>query len=214
MNMEKKKNTVKHLLGSSSYVRWAILISVTTIFSLFLYPNLVIKEQVYEIGDVAERDIKATKDFLIEDYDATEINRRQARENVLTVYDYNSTLYSKLNQQIHAAFENIRTVYNADIRLAEDEIEPSETDLTAETQQPSVSDLVWEKKPEFQEKLGVAISDGAFNILEKEAFSQDIESYIDKILSDIFGNGVVTNKELFLKEMDKGIILRDIKTKS
>jgi len=217
MNIGKNISALKLSLATSDYVRWAILIAVTAIFTLFLYPNLVIKEPLYKIGDVAERDIKATKDFLIEDYDATEANRRQAMENVLTVYDYNSTLFSKLNQQINTAFENIRAVIDTENTTGTDETdenEPSETDSTTDAQQPSVSDLVWKKKPEFEEKLGVAVSDGAFGILENEAFSQNIESFIDKILSDIFENGVVTNKELFLKEMNKGIILRDIKTKT
>ena len=78
MNLEKQKISIKNFFGTSDFVRWGILIAVTTIFTVFLYPNLVIKEQLYEIGDVAERDVKATKDFLIEDHDATEVGRRQA----------------------------------------------------------------------------------------------------------------------------------------
>jgi putative nucleotidyltransferase with HDIG domain len=214
MSIEKKKTAIKLFLGTSDVVRWAILIAVATIFTLFLYPNLIIKEPLYKIGDVAERDIKATKDFLIEDLEATEANRRQAMASVLTVYDYNSTLFSKLSQHIHAAFLDVRTIYNTEITADTNEAEQSQTDATTKTQQPSVADLVWQKKPEFEKKLGVAVSDGAYGILEKEAFSQNIENLITKILSDIFENGVVINKELFLKEMDKGILLRDIKTKS
>jgi len=215
MNIEKKKISIKNFFDTSDYVRWAILVGVTTIFTVFLYPNLVIKEQLYEIGDVAERDIKATKDFLIEDHNATEVSRRQAMENALTVYDYNSTLYSKLTQQVNTAFDRVRTVFNTENTTNADEREPSETLSTnKDTHQVPVSDLAWKKKPEFEEKLGVEVSDGAFSILEKDAFSQDIANFINKILSDILENGVVTNKELLLKEIDKGIILRDIRTKT
>jgi len=215
MTIEKKKIPIKNFFDTSDYVRWAILVGVTTIFTVFLYPNLVIKEQLYEIGDVAEKDIKATKDFLIEDHNATEVNRRQAMENALTVYDYNSTLYSKLTQQVNTAFDRIRTVFNTENTTNADEREPSETlSINKDTHQAPVSDLVWKNKSEFEEKLGVEVSDGAFSILEKDAFSQDIANFINKILSDILENGVVTNKELLLKEIDKGIILRDIRTKT
>ncbi|UCD33489.1 MAG: hypothetical protein JSV38_06400 [Desulfobacterales bacterium] len=215
MSIEKKKISIKNFFGTSEYVRWAILVCVTTIFTVFLYPNLIMKEQLYEIGDVAERDIKATKDFLIEDHDATEASRRQAMEKVMTVYDHNSALYSKLNQQVNTAFSSVRAVFYTDNDLNTDEGEPSEP-LTTNMNilQVPVSELVWKKKAEFEEKLGVAVSDGAFRILEKEAFSQEIANYINQILSDILENGVVTNKELFLKEIDKGIILRDIRTKT
>ncbi|UCD90059.1 MAG: HDIG domain-containing protein [Desulfobacterales bacterium] len=215
MSIEKKKISIKNFFDTSEYVRWAILVCVTTIFTVFLYPNLIMKEQLYEIGDVAERDIKATKDFLIEDHDATEASRRQAMEKVMTVYDHNSALYSKLNQQVNTAFSSVRAVFYTDNDLNTDEGEPSEP-LTTNMNilQVPVSELVWKKKAEFEEKLGVAVSDGAFRILEKEAFSQEIANYINQILSDILENGVVTNKELFLKEIDKGIILRDIRTKT
>ena len=66
----------------------------------------------------------------------------------------------------------------------------------------------------FEEKTGVPISDGAFAILEKEGFSQDIEILLIRILTEILDNGVVTNKELLLREIDKGITLRDIHTKT
>ena len=57
------------------------------------------------------------------------------------------------------------------------------------------------------------MSNGAYKILENEAFSQNIATLITSILKEIFDNGVVTNKELLLRETDKGIILRDIRTK-
>ncbi|MGD8980567.1 MAG: HD domain-containing protein, partial [Desulfobacterales bacterium] len=51
-------------------------------------------------------------------------------------------------------------------------------------------------------------------ILELEAFSSDILNLISGILKEIYDNGVVANKEMLLKETDRGIILSDIKTKN
>ncbi len=116
MNLEESifLKPVKKLFGTSDYVRWGILIGITMIFTIFIFPNLIIKEQSYKIGDVAERDIKATKDFLIEDKDATAISRRQAVENVLTVYDHDVTLVIELTQKIKAAFDDLRSIFETE----------------------------------------------------------------------------------------------------
>ena len=53
MNIEKSKISLGELFGASNYVRLGILISVSIIFTILLYPNLVIKEQTYRVGDVA-----------------------------------------------------------------------------------------------------------------------------------------------------------------
>ena len=69
-------------------------------------------------------------------------------------------------------------------------------------------------KEEFERKIGFSVSNGAYKILEKEKFSDDIAKLITKILSIILQNGVVSNKVILLKEADKGIILRSIETSS
>jgi putative nucleotidyltransferase with HDIG domain len=212
MKIEKDKISLKKFFGTSDHVRWSILIGVTIIFTILLYPNLVIKKHSYKLGDVAEKNIKATKDFLIEDKEATEANRREAVEKLLTVYDHDVTLSQTINQNVKKAFNDIRTVFKAEENQNKIALKPSETASTG-TISTSVHDLIWQQKAEFEEKIGISVSDGAYNILEKENFLPDIANLICSILKEILDNGVVTNKELLLKETDNGIILRDISTK-
>ncbi|MBW2639473.1 MAG: HDIG domain-containing protein [Deltaproteobacteria bacterium] len=215
--MKIKKNKIslislKKFFGTSDHVRWSILIGVTIIFTILLYPNLVVKKHSYKLGDVAEKNIKATKDFLIEDKDATEVNRREAVAKVLTVYDHDVTLSQTINRNVKKAFNDIRTVFNAEKNQDKIALIPSETASTG-TIATSVHDLLWQQKADFEEKIGISVSDGAYNILEKENFLPNIATLICSILKEILDNGVVTNKELILKETDNGIILRDISTK-
>ena len=215
--MKIKKNKIslislKKFFGTSDHVRWSILIGVTIIFTILLYPNLVVKKHSYKLGDVAEKNIKATKDFLIEDKDATEVNRREAVAKVLTVYDHDVTLSQTINQNVKKAFNDIRTVFNAEKNQDKIALIPSETASTG-TIATSVHDLLWQQKTDFEEKIGISVSDGAYNLLEKENFLPNIATLICSILKEILDNGVVTNKELILKETDNGIILRDISTK-
>ena len=212
MKIQTDKIPFKKFFGTSDHVRWSILIGVTIIFTLLLYPNLVVKKHSYKLGDVAEKNIKATKDFLIEDIDATEANRREAVGKLLTVYDHDVTLSETINQNVKKAFNDIRTVFNAEKDQDKTALKPSETDSSG-TNSTSVHDLLWQKKADFEEKIGISVSDGAYNILEKENFPPNIATLICSILKEILDNGVVTNKELLLKETDNGIILRDISTK-
>jgi putative nucleotidyltransferase with HDIG domain len=212
MSLKNTQFSLNKLFANNDRVRWGILASVTIIFTILLYPSLVVKKHSYKLGDVATKDIKAKKDFLIEDEDATETSRVKTLENVQTVYDHDVTLSGKINRQIEAAFGDLQTIFEAS--KTQDSPETSETSSFENVgEKISLHDLVWQKKPAFEEKLGISVSDGAYKILEKEAFSKDISNLISRISTELLENGVVANKELLLKEADKGIILRDIKTK-
>ena len=108
MNIVKTQISLNKLIDNSDSVRWALLVAVTIVFTILLYPNLVIKKHSYKLGDVVTRDIKAAKNFLIEDKDATEASRKQAVENVLTVYDHDVNISTKTDQRIKKAFDELR----------------------------------------------------------------------------------------------------------
>ncbi len=214
MNIGKNKKFVSKFFGSSNFVRWNILIFVTIIFTVILYPNLVITNHSYLLGDVAERDIKAPEDFFIEDIDATEAKRMRAMEDVLTVYDHDTTLSQKLSRQVKRSFADLRAAVEAEIKgQGDDSSEKSTTQETVE-KKSSVHDIIWQKKVEFEEKIGIPVSNGAYMILENEEFSSEISNLIIQILTKILENGVVANKEILLRETDKGISLRSVETKT
>jgi putative nucleotidyltransferase with HDIG domain len=215
MNLEKSKEALGNVFDASSRIRWAILVVVTLVFTLLLYPNLVITKHQYDLGDVAERDIKAPKNFFVEDKAATEKKRQQAMAEVLTVYDYDVGLATTLVNNVDHAFADLRAVINAEkTRPNQESATPSEIEeIIFEDNQASVHEKIWAKRKQFEEKIGFRASKGAFRALEQEAFSQQIANLINKILTEILKNGVVINKEILLKEMDKGIILRNVDTK-
>ena len=180
-----------------------ILLAVTVIATLILYPKLIIYHPSYEIGDVADKSIKAPKDFLVEDKAATQEKRDQAKASILTVYDYDRSLADNLARRVKQAFGLVRGVYEANAKAAE-------TD--SPVQLDAVHNRIWELKPEFEKTLGIAVNNGAYRILQREQFSTDISGLIIQILSRILNNGVVANKDLLLREGDDGIILKTVST--
>ena len=194
--------------------RWGILCTVAVLFSIILFPSLVITRHQYLLGDVAERDIKSPRDFFIEDQAATEVNRQQSVDKVLTVYDFDSDLARVLAR-------NVETVF-AEMRAATDTHSISETQKTVSTDSSGkkadianepLKPVISDRRKYLEEKLGIRVNEGAYRALEKVEFSKEISNFINRILQEILSNGVVTNKEILLKESEKGIILRNVRTK-
>jgi putative nucleotidyltransferase with HDIG domain len=215
MRIEKGKQQLNQFFNTGNRVRWGILVVLTVFSTILFYPNLVITQHKYNLGDVVERDIKAPKDFFIEDETATEAKRQQAMAEVLTVYDYDADLAARSAQNVEQALADLRAVYESEQTATDPETgSVLETQkVVAESQKGSLHDRLWAKRQHFEDKIGFKVSKGAFSTLEKERFSKETGDLISQILSEILKNGVVTNKEILLKEMDKGIILRDVSTK-
>lgn len=198
-------DTTRLLAGS-------VLAAITILFTLLLYPSMGTKRHVYSIGDIAERDIKAPVDFLIENAEATEARRQQARESVRTVYDHNTVLASKLSIQVESAFDDLRVLFEPGGEAASTD-GTSDPSIQGADNELSVYQQVQQMKPVFDEKIGIPVSNAAYRILERQRFSSQISELITKILTQVLDNGVVANKDILLNNLDKGIQLRDIETK-
>jgi len=214
MSKEKNKEPVGKIRNSDLRFRWAILFTLTILFSLILFPNLVITKHQYNLGDVAERDIKSPKDFFIEDQSATELNRKLAEEKVPTVYDYDPELGTKIALNVEEIFAQMRAASTADNLTSEPTPMAAENsgEGPANSQKPAAT-AITDKRKYLEEKLGIRVTQGAFSALETVGFSEKTADYITQILLKILNNGVVTNKEILLKESEKGIILRNVSTK-
>jgi len=215
MNFAKSKESLNKLLDNNTRVRWGILVLSAILFTIILYPSLIITEQQYRLGDVVERDIKASRDFFIEDQAATEKKRQQAIADVLTVYDVDANLANTLKRNVDQAFGDLRSLietYSSSL-LQELEIQTEPSSIQPQDPKPSIQERVLEKQEQFEATIGIRVSKGAYQALAKEGFSIKIANLINKILGKILNIGVVTNKEILLKEIDKGIILRDVATK-
>ncbi len=226
MRQEKRNKKLEKYHRLNDYFKWLLLGVITLTVTVSLYPSLVVKQHAYLLGDVVDTDIKAPKDFLFEDRAATELNVQMAVESVRTVYDHHTTLADELTQQVNDAFETMQktvqdgisempSVFDPEdppgLSLLEKEMDKRRLE---EARAQLINKIIWDQKPEFEKKLGITLNSGAFTVLEKEGFTNDIALYISRILSEVLGNGVVANKEILLRETEKGITLRRIEEKT
>ena len=191
--------------------RLLLLMAVTLLFALIIHPNLLVTRLPYGLGDVAEKDVKAQRDFLVEDQTATEIKRQQAVQDVLTVFDIDTELAGRLSRTVEEAFSDMRA-------LRRTSLDPR-TPLPASAPESAAAGA--DKKPDaglqaddirksFEDRLGIRVSRGAFAALETEGFSKRVADAIGEILQKITENGVVSTREALLKDFEKGVLLRDV----
>ena len=180
----------------SKTFRWLLLTSTAIVFAATFFSSTYPDHfYAYKVNDIANENIKAPADFLIDDLEATEEKQRQVSQNVLTVYDFNDKLADQIKKRLEISFETARKEL-------------------AEKKQPQTDPgkIVAGGKAKFEQLLRIPVSDGAYAILEKENFSKTIETLIHQIVSEILDNGVVADKEALLREKDKGIILSRVST--
>ena len=206
-----KRKPRKRIAPWGAYMKWLMLMLIVALFTFMLYPSLVVKRFQYRLGDIAERDIKAPQDFFIEDATATGNTRNQAVEAVLTVYDHDPRVTRQITQNVQGAFREMRAIIEG-FTLQPPVVEPSglEPEARAKAIQLKIDNELWAQKGAFQTKLGIKLNRGAYKILIQESFSETVAQIITKILNDIQINGVVANKEVLLKETDKGITVRNV----
>ncbi|MFO8084616.1 MAG: HDIG domain-containing protein [Desulfobacterales bacterium] len=215
MIREKRKKKISHWFTKSQHVRWIILLVISAIIAFLFYPSLGGIEHVYDVGDVAKRNIKAPKDFFVEDKVASEDKRNDAVEKILTVYDFNQALMLRLAENIDEAFSDMRAYHNTASNLTDDRLADHQKFVENQSaEKQNDSDTVWGKKEEFEKKLGINISPEAYSLLVKHNFAATVAEKIISIITEIYQNGVVANKEFLLKESDKGIVLRNLSLKT
>ncbi len=213
-----KKSVIRYVL-SSTKVLWVMLAVFTLLFAFILFPHSSPSKFTYKLGDIAKKDIKASKDFFIKDKEATDLNRDLAVKSVLTVYDHNTVLASELSQRIRKVFGEYRAIFaDESVIPADSSSKPAIDDhngTLSATGLPETSPhaLAWAKKPLFEKKLGLKVAKAKYQSLEKKKFDIEIENLICQILFKVLDNGIVANKEILLRNQEKGITLVDVANK-
>jgi cyclic-di-AMP phosphodiesterase PgpH len=217
MFKEKRKQKIQDWFKTSPQVRWVILLVITAIFTFMFYPSLGSIRYNYVVGDIAHRDIKAPMDFWVEDKEATADKQKIAIDGILTVYDYNHALLPRVTQNLFDAFSEMNALLVVEDKLSSENTVSDQVSMKnpAPNEITSVSSDIWGKKEEFEQKIGFAIGDQDYFLLEKERFSLDIAEKIISIVSEIFQNGVIDNEEVQSADLllGKGIIVRNLNSK-
>ncbi len=177
-----------------------LLLGASLLISFILFPRLIIAPKEYKLGDIAQSDIKAERDFLVEDTIATERYRQEAMAKVPPIYNFKEGVWQDLKSRIAQAFELMRRLIeeNKIRELAQTVVKNKKGALKI------YSDKDLKKKFEQILPLHLTISD--FETLKKEKFSPRTEELLYQILEPLYMRGIVEDKTPLVKSK-YGIVL-------
>jgi putative nucleotidyltransferase with HDIG domain len=197
-------DTVKRRRSSGRESRpWIILVVLSLIISIFLFPNILSRPKVYNLGDVAESDIKASKDILLENEALTIKNREEAEKEVPYLYDFDpsaSNIVLKVKEALSDTW----------VSFAVDTIIPDKEPVIPEEVQPSMAEDKDAIRDRFFKILEIPTDEKVFERIIQSGFSLELEDQIIRLVTAVFERGVVGNRMVLMSQVEKGIILQSI----
>lgn len=183
------------LAGAKRVWKWLLLLAVSAAIALTIYPAVLRHDTDYQIGDVAPKDIKATRTYLIEDEVSTEERRREARQRQPAVYDYDDTQLATLTARIDQAFELVR--------------ESERRQAVGETLGAAEGE---ELKAEFEAALGLEINEPQWRLILTSGKNSELREMLVLLLSTVAGYQIVPGRRLMMDTSDRQIIIRRLST--
>ena len=193
-------NILPEFARNAVFQRWGIGICLSFLLSFLLTPQIYFTNPDYKVGSIATADIRADRDFLVEDRNATEQKRMEALKGAMVIYDYDSDIASQLAANLNNAFSAMEKAYpDKDIDV---------------TSRAGRGELSMQTRKDFERALGITLTDDEFNILRKYRFSSDMRGKISKLIIAFYDIGLITNVTFPKHDMERGIIIRDVRTQN
>ena len=168
--------------------RWLTLIGLSLIISIMLFPNILRRQTVYNLGNVAERDVKASHDFLIEKKELTEKRRQEAVKNVLSVYDFDITA-SDLIPRLKQAFSEAREYYPYDAQSGDIAFWEFYSIGEKTSKDSSEKDGLLQER--FFKILEIPTDEDMFHKFTANGFSSQLAKEITQLVTPLFKEGIV-----------------------
>ncbi len=202
-------------LGDDRCHKLILLAVVSLIVSILVSPSFIIDTPPYRLGDIADKNIKAKRDFLIEDEAATAKKREEAVRQSAITYDMDEGLPQSITEKLENAFKSMRD-YLAGLE--------SESFQDLSGQQVMTSPLATEnfpsltlsnsgrqalkKKKDFEDILGYRLAPETFVNLFERQFSLDLQEKIEQLIKNALDHGIVSNKAWGRQNQGETLLIR------
>lgn len=207
-------------------------------FSLFIAALVAIVAAGYDvrgaaveesaIGEVATRDIKATRDFqFVEpDVEASARARAEVADSVPAVFDWQEGQAGQVREQVAAAFSAMR---GALAERARDHLEANEPERYERLLQETAShdstqawldpikrdrllNWAYEARAEhFDAYLNAELSEATFEAFAAEDFNERTQSVVENVIGQVLSNMIVRDMTLLDRQRAQGIHLRRLR---
>ncbi|MCK7477706.1 MAG: hypothetical protein M0C28_09755 [Candidatus Moduliflexus flocculans] len=172
--MKEKSKISFNFLNNIIFQRWAIAIVLSVGLTLILAPKLYDSNPEYRHGMIAQENIKADRDFLVEDVNSTQQKRNEASVNTRPIYEYDAEMAITLIKKIKNSF------------------------MLVSGQQASQP-----HKALLEKSLGVSLTQHEFSFLKANNYSDDLLQRLSRVISSFYDNTLVTSERFAKKRTGK-----------
>ena len=165
--------------------RWVIAVLLSAGLTALLAPQFYSSKPVYRHGMIVQENIKADRDFLVEDVQSTRLKQLESAAAVRPVYDYDPETAMTIRAKIKQSFA-----------LAAGQRETSQV------------------KALLDRSLGVTLSQEEFAYLSAHAFSDELLQRFSRIIFAFYENTFVTTGPFGNQEREKGITIVNTLTRT
>jgi hypothetical protein len=177
-------------LAEDRWQRWRPILDIPAVLGFLVVMTMLLiqpgggKVAQPAVDTVAQATIRAGRDVLVEDRQATQTRRQKALAGVDEIFDYDSDLYFGLGDRVFKAFANLKT------RKADNTIAPAE------------------QRTMFQTELGASVSRGVFALITDLADAADAALAINFFLNMGLDRHVIADRSAL--PSDAGLEIWDL----
>ncbi|HQM44435.1 MAG TPA: HDIG domain-containing protein [Smithellaceae bacterium] len=168
-------------LNNIFFQRWGIALVLSLSLTLILSPPFYDSLPRYSHGEIAKENIKADRDFLVEDINSTRQKRQEASSNTRPVYDYDAEIPLTLKAKMRQAFV-----------LASGEPDDKQ------------------RKAILEKNLDITITAAEYTFLAANDFSNELLSNISKTITFFYQNTLVSRNVFRKSENQSGITIVNV----
>ncbi|MEO5328932.1 MAG: HD domain-containing protein [Magnetococcus sp. THC-1_WYH] len=106
----KPQKEIKHLVTRQTVVVAVIFSAYVLALTIINSPVVLKPQYLPAVGEIAQKNIKADRDLLVEDKETTQKLRQEAAAGVATVYDWDGGMIDPVVRQINEALEWLQTM--------------------------------------------------------------------------------------------------------
>jgi cyclic-di-AMP phosphodiesterase PgpH len=195
-----KNNFVLGILTNYLMQRWLIAICLSLILSIILAPEIQFLAPKYKAGMISSKDIKADRDFLVEDGESTKQKKLDAGENIRPIYDYDSDVAMNIKLKLTKSFKSLDEFHQ---RISKEKPMEYTSGNIRESQRA---------KKRLETNLGFPLSLEEFSVLDDQKYSDELQQKFYRMIISFYESRYITNSSFTTKETEKGIMLRNLRT--
>jgi hypothetical protein len=183
---------------NTRFQQWTIAVLMSLAMAVILSPQIHLITPSFKLGAISVKDIKADRDYLVQDKASTELKRLEAAATAKPVYDYDNSMPSAIGMTLAKAFLAMGETYQ---RIHRENLAPKEVAKTRE-----------QGRRKFESIVGFPLSDIEFAVLDALQFPMELCNRQVKVIYSIYNRGPLGDQGVSTSTREAPIIVRDIKT--